>query len=907
MKAQLHPGRLILMLPQENNISDKKVTLQCAEKYRKEITLPLAEKQIDSWRCLKLPEELAGQILTVETGKSDSLLEAAHLVTADEFALLRREKERGIHRIVPFGADMRIRNIYHDRNTWQFTFSDGKNSDETEAVVSSDNGVFFHSDISRPVSGEICTNEENCEYVCGDVCQSFLVPHADGESLVFSLCSGADKSAEPYFALPGIMSDGCIREPHPQFCQLRIWERKWKTVGGSARFPLRFSLKPSLWPNITVEPAEKTADDVRASAFEAKISWKGSLSRLSLELPWSFVELDLCDYVLKCDSSVFPLKKRENINSLLLVFDAVSTEVFCAGKQYAVTVRSGRETNRYSVDNDVSGNLEKCALDICDIPEIKVKSECSENTAIDIHVYGLHDNEYSVQALQLLKDSTKQDSRLIYECNEFSVYSDRIEDKYYNLTAAQVLTEDIVISPTRVLEEFQWRDTPFGDMTRVVNRSDVGFTSPDTCRFPKLCTSVASLNAAWNIAMSVFAQCSQEQYAMPGQEDMWSAGLFQGKGEGFGVWLRDTTHIALRGGCLIDPDTCLRTLKYAASRGFDNGSDGPAMCIVGIWDYYLATGDKPAVFYMLPQLLESIKQIDALYDSKAELVKAAQSTSNDAFPEPENGGFALGSECYYMKAYENMAHIGELVGYDNNAIKLWRNKGELIKKHIQERYWNENFGFYTSGPIGSDAYENGVWESSGEEAAIWDKFGIAASAHRRSVLNSLKNVALSPYGITLFPCREERNHYVGTIWAVWQAGFAASAAKEGDSELLLQIIAQQIRNAVLHKSFYEVLESDSGKSWRWPGQLWHASGFVSLVLYGLLGISYDTNGMTFSPCIPEVFGGLRLERLRYRNCVLDIVTEGHGTKSQLFLDDKECAAIPEDITGKHRIKLIITV
>ena len=906
MKAQLHLDRLILLLPQEKNVSDKKVVLKFSENDSKEITLPLAENKIDSWRSLKIPEKFAGQILTVETERDGSMLEAAHLVSSDEFVLLRRENESGVHRIVPFGADMRIKNIYRDGKTWQFAFSDGKNSGEAETVISSDNGVFFHSNISRPISGKLCAAEEICNYVYGDVCQSFIVPHADDESLVFSLCGSGDKNTEPYFALPSIMREESICAPHHQLSQLRVWERKWKLNEKSVRLPLRFSLKPSLWPNISIEQADKTTDDVRASAYEAKITWTGSLSRLSLELPWSSVLLDLSDSVLKCDNHVFPLKNQGKVNSLHLIFDAVSTEVFCAGKQYVVAVRAGKKASRYSVDNNVSGNLEKCTLGICEIPEIEVKSECAEGTNIDINLYGLHDNEYSIQALQLLKDSIKQNSRLIYDCNEFSVYSDRIEDKYYDLADAQVLSDDVVVSPTRVIEEFQWRDTPFGDMTRVVNRSDVGFTSPEACRFPKLSTSVDSLNAAWNIAVSIFAQCSQEQYAMPEQENMWSAGLFQGKGEGFGVWLRDTTHIALRGGCLIDPETCLRTIKYAASRGFDNGSDGPPMCIVGIWDYYLATGDKSAVFSMLPKLLDSIRQIDELYDSKAGLVRAAQSTSNDAFPEPENGGFALGSECYYMKAYENMAQIGELVGYDNKATELWRYKGKLIKKHIQEKYWNEDFGFYTSGPVGSEAYENGVWESSGEEAAIWDKFGIATSEQRRSVLNSLKKVALSPYGITLFPCRKERNHYVGTIWVVWQAGFAASAAQEGDSELLLQLIAQQIRNAVLHKSFYEVLESDSGKSWRWPGQLWHASGFVSLVLYGLLGISYDANGLSFSPCIPEPFSGLRLDCLKYRDSVLEIVTEGYGTKARVFLDGLECKSIPADVTGTHRIKLIIT-
>ena len=38
---------------------------------------------------------------------------------------------------------------------------------------------------------------------------------------------------------------------------------------------------------------------------------------------------------------------------------------------------------------------------------------------------------------------------------------------------------------------------------------------------------------------------------------------------------------------------------------------------------------------------------------------------------------------------------------------------------------------------------------------------------------------------------------------------------------------------------HEVVDVDTGRAWRWPGQLWHAAGFISTILYGLLGISYD--------------------------------------------------------------------
>ena len=99
------------------------------------------------------------------------------------------------------------------------------------------------------------------------------------------------------------------------------------------------------------------------------------------------------------------------------------------------------------------------------------------------------------------------------------------------------------------------------------------------------------------------------------------------------------------------------TLSYAIKKGFDNGSDGPALGAVGIWDYYLATGDKAMLFENYEALLTMTKEMEQRYDVKYDLVKAEQSTSNDAFEEPENAGFSLGSECYYMRAFECMSQI----------------------------------------------------------------------------------------------------------------------------------------------------------------------------------------------------------------------------------------------------------
>ena len=156
------------------------------------------------------------------------------------------------------------------------------------------------------------------------------------------------------------------------------------------------------------------------------------------------------------------------------------------------------------------------------------------------------------------------------------------------------------------------------------------------------------------------------------------AGLFQCKGEGFGVWLRDSVHIAMRGGNLIDPETAGRSLLYAVKKGFDNGSDGPAMGAVGLWDYYLATGDRSALEEGYETLLETMTEIENRYNEEKGLVRAEQSTSNDAFPEPENAGYSLGSECYYMKAYDSMAKIEKLLHGENEKSKKWSKISEQL-------------------------------------------------------------------------------------------------------------------------------------------------------------------------------------------------------------------------------------
>jgi hypothetical protein len=161
---------------------------------------------------------------------------------------------------------------------------------------------------------------------------------------------------------------------------------------------------------------------------------------------------------------------------------------------------------------------------------------------------------------------------------------------------------------------------------------------------------------------------------------------------------------------------------------------------------------------------------------------------------------------------------------------------------------------------------------------------------------------MNEFGVNVFPYRPETNHFCNSAWVVWTSGMAAAAGREGRLDLLMTFIAQQTRNGVMNKTFYEAIDYRTGKAWRWPGQLWHAAGFISYFYLGVLGLEYGEQGVTFAPAVPETLRDLRVERLRYRQAEFDIVIHGWGTEFEMTCDGNSASRIPADMEGKHVIE-----
>jgi hypothetical protein len=677
---------------------------------------------------------------------------------------------------------------------------------------------------------------------------------------------------------------------------LRIWERRLRPTEGTFEIPTRFRVVPGTWPEIEFADADGTTADVRAPAYELQLRCDpgaaGSLTVFVAGFGFSLLGRTL----VAGDQRVAVPGSRTVDIALLIQGDEATLTVGTLDPIALSAAYRLHEVAASAVTENIAGFRIGPAG-----PAVGSGVIGGDMQLLEAVLYGLRESESSVYRTAAAIGEGPGEP--FYESGTFTVYDRCVTGAVDDDPPALVTDRATIVSPIRVTEEFVWRDNDLGDMTRVVDRQEVWRSLVEPGRFPDLTTSFRTVDAAWALAMETFQRNASDEFALPGDAGKWSAGYFQGPGLGFGVWKRDTSHIALRSGSLLDPVVARASLAHVTNSGFDNGSDGDALPTVAIWDHYLATGDGSLVIETWPRLVEAAAALDERFDEGRGLVAAAQSTSNDCFDEPEVDGFALSVQVYAMQTYDALSRMAGLPGVGDDRAARWAERASTMRRSILSEYWSDEHGFFTSGPRGSESHEKGYWETSGSEAALWGHLGEDAEPRAASALQRLRTVAMSDYGVILFPYREPVNHFCGSVWYCWQAGIARAAARMGDAGLIHQLVGQQVRTVVRNKTFYEVTEASSGESWRWPGQLWHAAGFASLILYGVLGIRYDLEGMSFCPAVARQFDGTRLTGLHYRDAVLDIEVRGEGTQCELTVDGRAADRISADVTGRHAVVL----
>ena len=66
-------------------------------------------------------------------------------------------------------------------------------------------------------------------------------------------------------------------------------------------------------------------------------------------------------------------------------------------------------------------------------------------------------------------------------------------------------------------------------------------------------------------------------------------------------------------------------------------------------------------------------------------------------------------------------------------------------------------------------------------------------------------------------------------------------------------------------------------------QTWAATAYLRMILLGLVGMRFDTDGVRFQPCLPQGVSVVELRNVNYRRMSIDVTIRGHGTKIKEIL------------------------
>ncbi|MBE0654321.1 MAG: hypothetical protein IH594_11020 [Bacteroidales bacterium] len=486
----------------------------------------------------------------------------------------------------------------------------------------------------------------------------------------------------------------------------------------------------------------------------------------------------------------------------------------------------------------------------------------------------------------------------LFRSKSYVVYSDKVSDFAYGATASSPDGTSIY-SP--VIPGYH----PLVDIKKVYP-GDLFTPSMGIAEYPSLTTGHKIVDAVYKCALDNLYRCQSGEFLRYPEKGetagMWQAGFR--RGEGYGVWNRDVVYISMLMGSFYDPKTARTSLSYISSKGIDNGEDGLALPAVGVWDYYVVTGDVSLIKETYADLKKRIEQIE--FNEKNGLGEAIQSSfldTDEARQKEINGGYALSTQIIYAEAYRSMAEMGAMMRENPALIDKWRKRSKVIKKNVHKKFWNPSVGYYTEGRKGTLGYEKGYWENFGQSLAVWPRWGIAKTDRTLSVFKNNK-MAFNEYGYC------ERHYvppetYLGRdVWVHTETGLAIAAARHHKTDDLNTIFFSVVRDAAMNKTFMECINWDTGKGWRYPGQLWHSMGFISMVYYGMLGMEYDLNGISFkAPYVPEALKDLHIKNFKYRDAVLEIKIDGWGSLKKLLLDGKPVSRIDVNLSGRHVVTL----
>jgi hypothetical protein len=422
-------------------------------------------------------------------------------------------------------------------------------------------------------------------------------------------------------------------------------------------------------------------------------------------------------------------------------------------------------------------------------------------------------------------------------------------------------------------------------------------------------------------------------------------------------WTRDASINTWSGASLLMPEVSRNTLLSVLTPG--GGSpriDGQYWdCIVwatGAWHHYLYTGDKQFLSLALEATKNSLAHFEQTeFDAKDGLFRGPASSSDGVAAYPDEyapagcpmdilawprlhpdkvskPGYgipmkALSTNCLYYNAYV----VSEKMAVELNVPvdPRWKTQAARLRRAINDRFWNREQGTYRM--LVGTARPFNHQEALGSSYALL--FGIADPQRAESVF---ARQYVAPAGI---PCgwpnlpRYERpdgrsfSRHMGTVWPQNQGLWAEAAARAGKTKIFAHELFNLAAHATRDKQFAELYHPITGEIYggvqedaqrgivlfdSQPRQAWAATAFLRMILSGLVGLRFDTDGVRWQPCVPDGITSVELAGVPYRNMTLDITIRGAGTQvKQCSVNGRESTDrfLPATEVGRQQITITL--
>ena len=449
--------------------------------------------------------------------------------------------------------------------------------------------------------------------------------------------------------------------------------------------------------------------------------------------------------------------------------------------------------------------------------------------------------------------------------------------------------------------------------------SDAVASSPDAFVFE---SNLPEYNEAWRKARQVVANDSKHGKFIAGKG--WPQ-----------VWTRDSSFSMDLALSLLETSLCEATLlglkqevpgigecweqDFCGHFGSWPNLTDSIVGAVGAWSLYEVTGNKATLPVFFERTVNTLKRAERdAYQSDTGLFGGCSSfmESNSAYPAKyvNNGPLvaktaALSTNALYYQGYIIASLMAERLGQDGEPFRA---KARKLKEAINKWFWHEDKGYY-----GYFLDENKklfpVMEGLGEALCI--RFGVADPERARRVLSSTPT---TPNGLPcLWPqlqdymdytARPSYRYHNGMIWPFVQGYWARAAIHLGDRKMFDQELGKLLALSQKTDTFKEFYFPEDGKPDGSSDQLWSASGYLGMVLHGLLGMNFEENGIRFAPLVPDRFSKISMSGITYRDSVLNVKILGHGSRVANFKLDGNVLEKPffdAALTGTHEIEILL--